>query len=186
MFTELGKIHEQVVEANDQDTKSPLKEKLDEFGNTLTKIIGIICIVVWLINYNNFFDDVHGSAIKGCIYYFKISVSLAVAAIPEGLPAVITTCLALGTKRMTENKVIIRKLDSIETLGCTTVICFDKAGTLTTNNMTMTKLMYFTKAGYEFKSINGVSNKRRLRGLITKTLITLDYSLSAVVEMDLQ
>ncbi len=157
MQTELGNIQNMVTEAKEKENKSPLKEKLDEFGETLTKVIGIICIIVWVINYKNFFDDIHGSAIKGCIYYFKISISLAVAAIPEGLPAVITTCLALGTKRMTENKALIRRLDSIETLGCTTVICSDKTGTLTTNNMTLTKFMYFRRHSEEIRNISGVS-----------------------------
>lgn len=145
MSTEIGKIQQGVTDAKSEEQKTPLAIKLDEFGDTLTKIIGAICLIVWLVSIPKFNDPTFSSVLEGAVYYAKVAVALGVAAIPEGLPAVITLCLSLGTRRMAKRNVIVRKLPSVETLGCTSVICTDKTGTLTTNEMTAVSLVLFEK-----------------------------------------
>uniref|UniRef100_A0A8C2RZI3 P-type Ca(2+) transporter n=1 Tax=Capra hircus TaxID=9925 RepID=A0A8C2RZI3_CAPHI len=137
--TEIGKIRDQMA-ATEQD-KTPLQQKLDEFGEQLSKVISLICVAVWLINIGHFNDPVHGGSwIRGAIYYFKIAVALAVAAIPEG-----------------RKNAIVRSLPSVETLGCTSVICSDKTGTLTTNQMSVCKMFIIDRVDGDLCLLNEFS-----------------------------
>ena len=140
MDTEMGKIADALTRAEDEET--PLQKKLDE----LSKILSIICIVIcalvfvvtWLKHGMGFFDNM-----TLVLNTFMVAVSLAVAAIPEGLAAVVTIVLSIGVTKMSEHNAIIRKLSAVETLGCTQVICSDKTGTLTQNKMTVVR--HFTE-----------------------------------------
>ena len=129
MSTELGKIAGLLEVAENNIT--PLQRRLDQLGRILVLICVIVCLLVGLLGLWR------GESFR---VMFLSAVSLAVAAIPEGLPAIVTISLALGVQRMNKRKAIIRHLSAVETLGCANVICSDKTGTLTQNQMTVRKL----------------------------------------------
>ena len=138
MNTEVGKIATMLNEADETDT--PLKENLNQLGKTLTLMILAICVIVFIVGVLKANPADRNSTLM--INMFLVAISLAVAAIPEGLPAIVTIILALGTQTMARHKAIVRKLPAVETLGATDIICSDKTGTLTQNRMTVEKVFY--------------------------------------------
>jgi Ca2+-transporting ATPase len=139
--TEIGRVNAGVLDAQSMQHRTPLQEQVDRFVGQLSGLISIICVGVWVASIPKFGSSAFRSWWQGAAHYSKVAVALGVAAIPEGLPAVITLCLSLGTRRMAQRNVIVRKLSSVETLGCTSVVCTDKTGTLTTNKMTVKALV---------------------------------------------
>lgn len=170
--TAIGDIHESITAQISEPT--PLKQKLNDFGDKLAKVITVICILVWLINIPHFSDPSHGNWTKGAIYYLKIAVSLGVAAIPEGLAVVITTCLALGTRKMAAKNAVVRSLPSVETLGSCSVICSDKTGTLTTNQMSVNKIVYVDESGKDLVELDVEGTTFAPKGAISENGKTVD------------
>jgi P-type Ca2+ transporter type 2C len=163
MNTQIGMIAEMLQLFEDEET--PLQRKLAHLGKVLGTGCLAICAVVFVYG---LFRDTHLTQAfengfvaylqderKDIVNLFMVAVSLAIAAVPEGLPAIVTICLALGMQRMIRHHVLIRKLPAVETLGCATVVCSDKTGTLTQNQMTVVqawaggKRLRITGEGYE-------------------------------------
>ena len=130
MKTEMGKIANLLD--NIEEDKSPLRERLDSLGKILVVMCIVVCLIVTILGI------IRGNDITEM---FLLGVSLAVAAIPEGLAAIVTVALALGVGRMLKRNALVRKLPAVETLGCTSVICSDKTGTLTQNKMTVKEVL---------------------------------------------
>ena len=147
MDTEMGKIAGMLQ--NIDMGKSPLKERLNCLGKILVAACIVICSIVTVTG-----------ILRGQDKYqmFLLGVSLAVAAIPEGLPAIVTVALAIGVSRMLKKNVLVRKLPAVETLGCTSIICSDKTGTLTQNIMTV-KALYADGLLYDLNKMNMPQNE---------------------------
>ena len=133
MSTSIGQIAEIVSEESDE---TPLQKKVGHVGKVISLIAILVCIFVFIL------ESFRGVPL---VETFMTAISLAVAAIPEGLPAVLTLTLALGMQKMAKSNAIVRKLLSVETLGSCTIICSDKTGTLIENKMTVTDYYFLNK-----------------------------------------
>jgi Ca2+-transporting ATPase len=154
MNTEFGKIAEMVQTAEEEET--PLQKKLDKFAGKIAKVVVAVCAVIFALEA---FDVIASGVfdINGFIQAFMSSISLAVSAVPEGLPAIVTVALALGAREFAKRNALVRRLSSAESLGAVTVICSDKTGTITKGEMTVRqiyvdgKFLEVTGVGYEPK-----------------------------------
>ena len=136
METEMGKIADALAQA--EEGKTPLQIKLADLSKILTYLVIGICVVIFGVQLvRAYFDPSTTSYFEPVLNSFMIAISLAVAAIPEGLATVVTIVLSIGVTNMSKRNAIIRKLTAVETLGCTQIICSDKTGTLTQNKMTV-------------------------------------------------
>jgi Ca2+-transporting ATPase len=166
MNTEVGKIAQMIQSAEEVET--PLKKRLQVLGKVLGIAALAICTVIFITGI------LYG---KEIFDMFLIAVSLAVAAIPEGLPAIATIVLAIGVQRMVKRNAIVRRLPSVETLGSATVICSDKTGTLTQNRMTV-KRLFFDNSMHDVDSVIGDNNDdKRFRLLVTVGTLCNDAKL---------
>ena len=136
MNTEMGKIATALTQAKKELT--PLQMKLNELSGILTKLVLAICVIIFAVDIVRHCGEL-GTNPAMMLDTFMVAVSLAVAAIPEGLVAVVTIVLSMGVTKMSKRQAIIRKMTAVETLGCTQIICSDKTGTLTQNKMTVVK-----------------------------------------------
>lgn len=142
MNTEVGKIAEKIQE--EEHEKTPFQVEIDRFGRLLGKVIIVICFIVFVVEFILILVDeglqFSPEEIQAIIDAFKIAISLAVSAVPEGLVVVITVVMSIGMRRMAERNALVKTLTAVETLGRVNIICSDKTGTLTKNEMTVKKV----------------------------------------------
>jgi P-type Ca2+ transporter type 2C len=167
MSTQLGQIATMLQEVESEET--PLQRKLDDLGKTLGYFCLGVCALVFITGVLRAGDITKLDA-KHWVDQFMVAVSLAIAAVPEGLPAIVTISLALGMREMVNRHALIRRLSSVETLGSATVICTDKTGTLTQNEMTVTRLW----VDGEFFEITGTGYATEGKFLVDKKEVSLD------------
>ena len=166
MNTEVGKIANML--ANTEEGKTPLQENQDALGKWLTIMILVIAVIIFVVGMLRGNEWTH---------MLLTAIAIAVAAIPEGLPAISTIILALGTQKMAQRNALVRKLPAVETLGGVEIICSDKTGTLTLNQMTVEKMVYDNEIHDASEEISKDNIALRVMNLANDTKISQDNSL---------